>query len=87
MPAWMRTTILVGSMTLAYLVVLSTDQGRSFFQLAPLPLEIVATLLVIAAVWTAAVLQVQRTRVVQRFIDWLIAAWRAIRPRGAALQV
>ncbi|HSL77259.1 MAG TPA: HAD-IC family P-type ATPase, partial [Candidatus Limnocylindrales bacterium] len=87
MPAWMRTTILVGSMTLAYLVVLSTDPGRAFFQLAPLPWEIVATLLVIAAVWTAAVLQVQRTRVVQRFIDRLILAWRAVRPMRSGRQV
>ena len=37
MPAWVRTTILVGAMTLAYLVVLSTGPGRTFFQLAPLP--------------------------------------------------
>ena len=79
MPAWMRTVILVGAMTIAYLIVLSTEVGRSFFQLAPLPVEIVVTLLVTAGVWTWAVLHIHRTRIVQRGIDVLIAAWRGMR--------
>jgi cation-transporting ATPase E len=80
MPAWVRTTMLVGAMTLGYLVVLSTGVGRSFFQLAPLPWEIVASLIAIAAAWTGAVLGIHRTRIVQRGIDLLIGAWRTVRP-------
>jgi cation-transporting P-type ATPase E len=74
MPAWMRTVVLVVTMVVAYLVVLSVPLGRSFFQLTPLPAEIVATLGVIAAAWTLAVLFIHRTRVVQRAIDVLIDA-------------
>jgi cation-transporting ATPase E len=84
MPAWMRTVILVGVLTIAYLVVLSTEGGRSFFQLSPLPFEIVASLIVIAGAWTWAVLHIHRTRVVQRAIDLLIAAWRGIRPASSS---
>jgi hypothetical protein len=85
MPAWVRTTILVGALGIAYLVVLSTQPGRSFFQLAPLPWEIVASLIAIAAAWTAAVIGIHKTRIVQRGIDVLIDAWRSVRPvRGAA---
>jgi cation-transporting ATPase E len=80
MPAWMRTVILVGVLTIAYLVILSTEGGRNFFQLAPLPFEIVSLLIVLAGAWTWAVLHIHRTRVVQRGIDVLIAAWRAVRP-------
>ena len=80
MPAWMRTVVLVGALTIAYLVILSTGPGRTFFQLSPLPVEIVATLGVIAGAWTWAVLHIHRTRVVQRGIDQLIAGWRTIRP-------
>jgi cation-transporting ATPase E len=80
MPAWVRTTVLVGSLVVAYLAVLSTDPGRSFFQLAPLPWEIVATIAVMAAAWTAAAIGIHRTRIVQRGIDVLIGAWRAMRP-------
>jgi hypothetical protein len=61
---------------------LSTEPGRSFFQLSPLPFDIVVTLVVIAAVWTWAVLHIHRTRVVQRGIDVLIAGWRRMRPVG-----
>jgi len=74
MPAWMRTVLLVVAMVFAYLVVLSVPLGRSFFQLTPLPAEIVATLGVIAAAWTLAVLFIHRTRIVQRAIDVLIDA-------------
>jgi hypothetical protein len=80
MPAWVRTTVLVGALGIAYLVVLSTGPGRSFFQLAPLPWQIVASLIAIAAAWTAAVIGIHRTRIVQRGIDVLIDAWRALRP-------
>ncbi len=76
MPAWVRLAALVGSMVGLYLVVLSTTPGRSFFQLAPLPWEIVATLLVVAATWTAAAIAIHHTRIVQRGIDVLIAGWR-----------
>jgi cation-transporting ATPase E len=80
MPAWLRTSVLIGALMLAYLVVLSTGPGRSFFQLAPLPWEIVASLIAIAAAWTGAVIGIHRTRIVQRGIDVLIEAWRSIRP-------
>ena len=87
MPAWMRTVVLVGALTIAYVVILSTGQGRAFFQLSPLPVEIVATLGVIAGAWTWAVLHIHRTRVVQRGIDQLIAGWRIIRPLGPSVGV
>jgi cation-transporting ATPase E len=80
MPAWLRTTVLVAALVIAYLVVLSTGPGRSFFQLAPLPWEIVASLIAIAAAWTGAVIGIHRTRIVQRGIDVLIDGWRSIRP-------
>jgi hypothetical protein len=83
MPAWMRTAILVGTLVVAYLVILSTGPGRAFFQLSPLPVEIVATLVAIAAAWTWAVIHIHRTRVVQRGIDLLIAGWRVMRPLRA----
>jgi hypothetical protein len=72
MPAWMRTVLLVGALTVLYLVVLSTGPGRSFFQLEPLAYQIVITLGVLAAAWTWAVLHIHRTRIVQRAIDRLI---------------
>ena len=73
----------MGGLALAYLVVLSAEAGRWFFQLAALPAEIVVTLAVIAGVWTWAVLHIHRTRIVQRAIDVLIVAWqhaRAVEP-------
>jgi hypothetical protein len=76
----MRTVLLVGGLAVAYLIVLSTDPGRAFFQLEPLPVEIVITLGAIAGVWTWAVLLIHRTRIVQRAIDLLIAAWHRIGP-------
>jgi len=82
MPAWVRTVLLVGVLALVYVVVLSTEVGRSFFQLAPLPAEIVLSLAVLAGLWTWAVLHIHRTRVVQRGIDFLIAAWRRARSIG-----
>jgi hypothetical protein len=81
MPAWVRVAALVGALVGAYLVVLSTGAGRAFFQLAPLPWEIVATLLVIAVAWTGAVIGIHRTRIVQRGIDVLIAAWQGLAAR------
>jgi cation-transporting ATPase E len=85
MPAWMRTATLVGALAVAYLVVLSTDPGRSFFQLSPLPAEIVLTLGVIAGTWTWAVFHIHRTRIVQRGIDLLISGWRRMRPEDRGL--
>ena len=73
----------MGGLALAYVVVLSAEAGRGFFQLAALPAEIVVTLAVIAGVWTWAVLHIHRTRIVQRAIDVLILAWqhaRAVSP-------
>jgi cation-transporting P-type ATPase E len=78
MPAWARTLLLIGSLTAAYLIVLSTEVGRSFFQLRPLPAEIVATLVVLAAAWTLAVVFIHRTAVVQRGIDRGIDAWKRL---------
>jgi cation-transporting ATPase E len=84
MPSWVRVTTLVASLVGTYVVVLSTPLGRSFFQLAPLPWEIVGTLLAIAAVWTAAVIAIHHTRIVQRGIDALTAGSMrlAARPRA-----
>jgi cation-transporting ATPase E len=78
MPAWVRAALLVGSLVAAYLVVLATDPCRAFFQLTPLPLEIVATLLLIAGAWTGAVVGIHHTRVVQRGIDVAIAVWTRV---------
>ncbi len=80
MPAWMRTVLLVGALTAGYVAVLSTANGRAFFQLQPLPAEIVAILGLLAATWTWAVVHIHRTRVVQHGIDILIAGWRNLRP-------
>jgi hypothetical protein len=78
----MRTALLVGVLAAGYLLVLSTAAGRAFFQLEPLPVEIVAILGVLAGTWTWAVVHIHRTRVVQGGIDILIAAWRNRRPTG-----
>jgi cation-transporting ATPase E len=86
MPAWMRTLLLVVGLALAYLVVLSTGQGRTFFQLEPLPVELVASLGVIAATWTLAVLMIHRTKIVQRGIDQLIRLSRADAPMGCGFR-
>ena len=71
MPGWMRTVLLVTAMTVTYLIVLSSPQGQAFFQLEPLPAEIVVTLGVIAGTWTLAVVLIHHTRIVQRGIDRL----------------
>jgi cation-transporting ATPase E len=84
MPAWARTLLLVGSLIVGYLVVLSTEVGRSFFQLRPLPAEIVATLVVLAAAWTLAVVFIHRTAIVQRGIDRGIDAWKRLGAGRAA---
>jgi cation-transporting ATPase E len=78
MPARVRTALLVGSLVGAYLVVLATEPGRAVFQLTPLPWEVVASLLAIAAAWTAAVIGIHRTGIVQHGIDRLIGAWRRL---------
>jgi len=87
MPAWVRTTLLVGSLGIAYVVVLSTGIGRSFFQLSALPWEIVATLISIAVAWSAAVILIHRTRVVQRAIDVLIDRWQRLARRFSVAEV
>ena len=79
MPAWARTSLLIGAMVVIFLVGISTAAGRDFFQLTPLPLEVLATLIAIAAAWTGAVIVIHRTRIVQRWIDGLIASWRGLR--------
>jgi cation-transporting P-type ATPase E len=84
MPAWMRTVILVAALGGAYLVVLATGPGRAFFQLSALPVEIVVTLVVLAAAWSAAVLLIHRTRIVGRAIDRLIGGWKHLRGRQPA---
>ena len=48
MPAWMRTVILVGALTITSLVILSTGPGRALFQLSHCPPRW-CTLLAIAA--------------------------------------
>jgi cation-transporting P-type ATPase E len=83
MPASVRTVVLIGSMCVAYFVVLATPQGRGFFQLEALPIELVVTLSLIAAAWTAAVVLIHRTRIVQRAIDALIALWSAAARRSS----
>jgi cation-transporting P-type ATPase E len=80
MPAWMRTVLLVTAMTAAYLIVLSTPLGRTFFQLEPLPAELVLTLGVIAGAWTLAVVLIHHTRIVQRGIDQLFRLGNANAP-------
>ena len=84
MPAWARTVLLVGGLALAYLVVLSAEAGRGFFQLAALPCgDRRHARASSPATWTWAVLHIHRTRIVQRAIDVLILAWqhaRAVKP-------
>jgi cation-transporting ATPase E len=80
MPGWVRTVLLVTALTVTYLVALGTEPGRAFFQLAPLPWEIVAILAIVAAAWTGAAIGIHRTRIVQRWIDSLIAVWPTVRP-------
>ena len=82
-PARLRTATLVGALVAAYLVILSTGPGRAFFQLSPLPAEIVLTLGAIAAAWTLVVVRVHRTRIVQRAIDTGMAGYRVVRPQVA----
>jgi cation-transporting ATPase E len=84
MPAWVRTALLVVCLVGAYLAVLATELGRAVFQLTPLPWEIVASLLATAAAWTAAVIGIHRTRIVQHAIDLLIAAWQRLVARRPA---
>jgi cation-transporting P-type ATPase E len=74
MSARSRTALLVGGLIAADLVVLSTPFGRSFFQLAPLPWDIVASLIAIAAAWTGAAIGIHRTRLIQRPLDRLLSA-------------
>ena len=55
----------------------AVDTGRPIVLSArPASVGIVATLLVIAATWTAAVIAIHHTRIVQRGIDALIAGWQ-----------
>jgi cation-transporting ATPase E len=87
MPAEVRTAVLVGTLVAAYLAVLATEPGRAFFQLAPLPWEIVASLVAIAIAWTAAVIGIHKTRVVQRGIDVVIARVQSLRVRQPSPEV
>jgi cation-transporting P-type ATPase E len=80
MPGWVRTVLLVAALTVTHLVALGTQPGRTFFQLEPLPWEIVAILAVVTAAWTGAAIGIHRTRIVQRWIDSLIAVWPTFRP-------
>ena len=65
--------------------MLSSPQGRAFFQLEPLPAEIVVTLGVIAGAWTLAVVLIHHTRIVQRGIDRAVPARECERPGRAAV--
>jgi hypothetical protein len=87
MPAEVRTAVLVGTLVAAYLAVLATEPGRAFFQLTPLPWEIVASLVAIAIAWTAAVIGIHKTRVVQRGIDVVIARVQSLRVRQPSPEV
>jgi hypothetical protein len=51
--------------------------GRAFFELEPLPAELVAALGLVAIAWTALVLLVRRTGVVQRGLDGWSGSERA----------
>jgi cation-transporting P-type ATPase E len=78
-PGWVRTLGLVAVMAAAYLGVLATSLGRGFYELEPLPWQVVAILGFIAAAWTIAVLLVHHTLIVQRGIDRLLVAWSTVR--------
>jgi cation-transporting ATPase E len=78
-PAWIKTALLVTALTLAFLVVLSTDAGRTFFELRPLPVEIVVGLGASSVAWASTVLLIHRTTIVQRGIEAVIVALRKIR--------
>lgn len=78
-PGWLRTAGLVAAMAVVYLIVLATAPGRGFYELEPLPWQIVAVLVFIATAWTVAVLLVHHTLIVQRGIDRLLAGWATVR--------
>jgi hypothetical protein len=78
-PGWLRTAALVAAMAALYLIVLATAPGRGFYELEPLPWQIVAVLVFVATAWTVAVLLVHHTLIVQRGIDRLLAGWATAR--------
>jgi cation-transporting ATPase E len=81
-PGWLRTAALVAAMAALYLLVLATGPGRAFYELEPLPWQIVAVLVFVATAWTVAVLLVHHTLIVQRGIDRLLTGWATARVDG-----
>jgi len=81
LPWWSRIPLLIAAMAIVYLTVLSLPIGRAFFELEPLPAELVAALGLMAIAWTALVLLIRRTGVVQHAIDRLVG-FRRRRPEA-----
>jgi cation-transporting P-type ATPase E len=80
--------LLSGAMLLVYLVMIQVPFLRDFYELTPLPPQVLALLLGVAALWTAGVHLLRRTGIVRRVEDALwaaaVGAWRRVRSRGAA---
>ena len=80
--------LLSGAMLLIYLVMIQVPFLRDFYELTPLPPQVLALLLGAAALWTAGVHLLRRTGIVGRVEDALwaaaVGAWRRVRPRRAA---
>ena len=77
--------LLSGAMLLVYLVMIQVPFLRDFYELTPLPPQMLALLLGVAALWTAVVHLLRRTGIVGRVEDALwaavLGAWRRVRPR------
>jgi cation-transporting ATPase E len=64
-----RPTILAVVLAIAYLVLLAVPAGRAIFALEPLGAVELATVGVVLAVWTIALLLAWRFRVLERFLE------------------
>ena len=80
--------LLSGAMLLIYLVMVQVPFLREFYELTPLPADVLVMLLVVAGIWTAVVHALRRTGIVARVEDLLWAAvlraWHRLRPPADA---
>ena len=75
-------------MLVVFLVMLQIPFLRDFYEMTPLPADVIAMLLVAAGLWTLAVHVLRRSGIVARVEDtiWaaLVRAWRRVRPAAGA---
>jgi hypothetical protein len=71
-------------MLVVFVVMVQVPFLREFYELTPLPANVLVMLLVVAGIWTAAVHALRRTGIVARVEDVLWAAvmraWHRLRP-------